>query len=336
MYRQTRTVIAAALAVALGTGVATGASTSAGAAEVKVALNGVMDPKVNAEAAFVQGFQDALAGSDFTVSVFPSETIGKEKERFDMVSQGLIQVNLASVGTTFGLSPLVKGVQLPFFFKDADEFDSVIAKSDLLAQMNEPLIANGTRIAGFNYIGVAMGFHNTKHPVTTVEDLSDLRFRAMNGEQLKFEESLGANGTIVSWSEVANALQTGIADGYLNPPNSALRTGHTDFLKHFTQANISPSTRLVLVSQDWFDGLPAADQATIDKAITAGIAANRAWVADWQGIVLERQKEAGVTVSELAPGERDKMVERATAIYLDVLNEEDLAKYQTALDSVRQ
>jgi TRAP-type C4-dicarboxylate transport system substrate-binding protein len=329
MFIQSRTVIAAALAVVLG-------ATPAVAAEVKVALNGVMDPKANAEAAFVKGFEDSLAGSGFTVTVFPSETIGKEKERFDMVSQGLIHVNLASVGTAFGLSPLVKGVQLPFLFEDADEFDRIVAASDLLAQMNEPLIANGTRIAGFNYIGVAMGFHNTKHAVTKVADLSDLRFRAMNAEQLKFEEALGASGTIVSWSEVANALQTGIADGYLNPPNSALRTGHTDFLKYFTQANISPSTRLVLVSQDWYEGLSAGDQAIIDKALAAGVVANRAWVAEWAGIVLERQAEAGVTVSELAPGEREKMVESAKSIYLDVLSGDELAKYQAAIDSVRK
>jgi TRAP-type transport system periplasmic protein len=329
MFHLNRTTIAAALAASL-------VASSATAAEVKVAINGVMDTKTNAEAAFVQGFEQALAGTDYTVTVFPSETIGKESERFDMVSQGLIHVNLASVNTTFGLSPLVKGVQLPFFFQDGDEFDRVIAESDLLAQMNEPLLANGVRIAGFNYIGVAMGFHNTKSTVTTVDDLASLRFRAMNGEQLKFFESLGAHGTIVAWSEVANALQTGIADGYMNPPNSALRTGHSDFLKHFTQANISPSTRLVLVSQDWYDSLSAEEQATIDEALAAGIAANRAWVDDWESLVAERQKTAGVTVSELAPGERDKMVERAEAIYHDVLTEDELAKYQAAVDSVRR
>lgn len=329
MFHPTRTILAAALAATLGTAPAV-------AAEVKVALNGVLDPKVNAEAAFVQGMEEALAGTDFTVTAFPSGTIGKEKERFDMVSQGLIHVNLASVNTTFGLSPLVKGVQLPFMFQDGEEFDRVIAQSDLLAEMNEPLVANGVRIAGFNYIGIGIGFHNTKHPVTKVADLQSLRFRAMNAEQLKFEEALGANGTIVAWSEVANALQTGIADGYLNPPNSALRTGHSDFLKHFTGADISPSTRLVLVSQDWHEGLSDEDRATIDSAIEAGIAANRAWVENWKGLVAERQEEAGVTVSELAPGEREKMVGLAKAVHLDTLSEEDLAKVQAAVDSVRK
>lgn len=58
------------------------------AENVKIALNGVNDPSTNAEAAFVEGFSAVLQGSDFTVDVFPSGTLGKEKERFDQVAQG--------------------------------------------------------------------------------------------------------------------------------------------------------------------------------------------------------------------------------------------------------
>jgi len=139
----------------------------ASAEEIKVALNGVNDPSTNAEAAFVEGFSKALEGSDFTVAVFPSGTLGKEGERFDQVAQGLINVNLATNSTTYGMSPMVKGVALPFMFESADEFDALMAESDLLQEMNAPLIENGVRIAGFNYIGMPIGIHNKTKPITT-------------------------------------------------------------------------------------------------------------------------------------------------------------------------
>ena len=233
----------------------------AAAQEIKVAMNGVDDPETNAEAAFVEGFQDALEGTDFTVEVFPSGTLGSEDERFDQVAQGLVQVNLATVSTAFGMSPLMKGVLLPFMFEGADEFDALMEGSDLMAQMNEPLLPNGVRLAGFNYIGTGIGIHNTERPITKMSDLEGLRFRALNTEQLAYQEALGASGTIVAWSEVPNAIQTGIADGYFNPPNSAIRTGHTEFLRHFTQADISPSTRAVLISEDWHAGLTDEERA---------------------------------------------------------------------------
>ncbi len=309
---------------------------TATAEEIKIAMNGVNDPKANAEAAFVEGFETALEGTEFTVAVFPSGTMGKEEELFDQVTQNLIQVHLAAVSTGFSMSPLMKGVLLPFMFEDADEFDALIETSDLLEQMNEGLTPNGVRLAGFNYIGVGMGIHNTKHPVTKMADLADLRFRALNAEQLAYQEALGTSGTIVAWSEVANALQTGIADGYFNPPNSAIRTGHTEFLKHFTQANFSPSTRAILISEDWYEALSDDDRATVDAALDAGIAANRAWVDAWESDVMQKLANAGVTVSELAPGERDKMVEATRVTYADIMSADDLAKFEAALETVRQ
>ncbi|UOD50715.1 TRAP transporter substrate-binding protein [Orrella daihaiensis] len=311
----------------------TTASSMALAAEVKVAMNGANDPSKNAEAAFAQGFADALKGTDFEVKVFPSETLGKEKERFDQVAQGLLEVNLASVPTTYGMSPVVKGVALPFLWESNDQFDKVIAQTDMLERMNAPLLDNGIRVAGFNYIGVGIGIHNTKKPVAKIEDLQGLRFRALNAEQLAFAEALGATGTVIAWSEVANAIQTGVADGYLNPPNSAIRTGHTAFLKHFTPANISPSTRIVLISEDWYSGLDATQKQQIDKALAAGIAANRAWVKNWEGEVRKKHQEAGVTITELAPGERNRMAEAGKKVWAQTMTPEQLQLY---LDAIKQ
>lgn len=312
-----------------------GLGMAAAAEEVKIALNGVNDPAQNGEAAFVDGFSKALEGTGFEANVFPSGTLGKEGERFDQVAQGLIQVNLAAASTTFGMSPMVSGVMLPFIFEDWQEFDKVVEGSELLPQMNEPLEINGVKLSGFNYIGTGIGIHNTKKPITKLSDMSDLRFRALNKEQLALQEAMGANGTVIAWSEVANALQTGIADGYFNAPNSALRTGHTEFLTHFTQINLSPATRVVLISSDWYEGLDAEGQATIDTAITAGLAANRAWLVDWTQSVLQKQIDAGVTVSELEPGEREKMVQAVAPTYDTIIKPEHLSAVRAALESVR-
>ncbi len=305
------------------------------ATEVKIALNGVNDPETNAEAAFIAGFEAALEGTGFAVSVFPSDTLGSERERFDQVAQGLLEVNLATASTPYGMSPIMRGIALPFLFETPEELDRVLAETDLMEQMNAPLIPNGIRLVGVTYIGMPLGFHTRGRAITRMEHLQGLRFRALNAEQLAYIEALGAAGTIVAWAEVANAIQTGIADGYLNPPNSAIRTGHTEFLRHFTQADITPSTRIILISEDWYDMLSADEQAQIDAAIDAGIAANRAWIEDWSGIVEERHRAAGVTLSELEPGERDKMVAATRPTWDDVMEADHLQAYLDALAAVR-
>jgi len=324
------------LKATLGASVLALIAATAQASEVKIAMNGVDDPETNAEAAFAHGFADALEGSEFDVSIFPSGTLGSEDERFDQVAQGLVEVNLATVSTTYGMSPLVKGVALPFFFADNEEFDAIINDTAILEQMNAPLVENGVRIVAFNYIGSSIGIHNAKKPIATVEDMSDLRFRALNKEQLAFQEALGATGTIVAWSEVANAIQTGVADGYFNAPNSAIRTGHTDFLTHFTPAGISPSTRVALISEDWYASLSDEEKAEIDAAIDAGIEANRAWVADWSVSVREKHERLGVTYTELAEGEREKMADLSETVWESTMTAEDLAAWKDAKATVTE
>ncbi|WP_158972225.1 TRAP transporter substrate-binding protein [Chachezhania sediminis] len=326
MTFMSRTLATAALAL-----IAAGA---AQASEVKIAMNGADDPATNAEAAFAHGFADALDGTDFEVTIFPSGTLGSEKERFDQVAQGLVEVNLATASTSYGMSPMVKGVALPFFFESTEQFDDIVVDTDILEEMNAPLVENGVRLVGFNFIGGSIGIHNAKKPIATVEDMQDLRFRALNAEQLDFIQTLGATGTIVAWAEVANAIQTGVADGYFNAPNSAIRTGHTDFLKYYTPADISPSTRIVLISEDWYASLSDDEKAQIDTAVAAGIAANRAWVANWLPAVREKHESLGVTITEMAPGERDKMADLSKDVWAKTLTPEQLDAWTQARAAV--
>jgi len=309
---------------------------TASADEVKVAMNGVEDLKSNSEFAFAVAFRDHLTKNGMRVKIFPSGSLGAEKERVAQVTQGLLQVNLASATSAASMSPMMRGLIMPFMFQSSGEFDQVLAKSELLAQMNKPLIANGLRIVGFNLRGLDAGIFNSKRPIRKLADLASLRMRALNKGQVAFYRIMGVRSTIVSWSEVSNALQTNIVDGYVNPPNSALRTGHTQFLKHYTPAALAPSFRAIMVSEDWWGGLNAKQKAVVEAGIRAGVKANRSWVSNWSKQVDARFKKAGVTVSQLAPGEREKMRALAVKVHQKVLKKQHLEAFAKAIATVRK
>lgn len=300
------------------------------AAEIKLAMNSVDEPATSGEATFAHGFADALEGTDFTVEIYPSNTLGKEKERLDQVAQGLLEVNLGAASTVYAMSPLLKGVTLPFYFDTDKDLDAAIEAGDLMPAFNEPLLESGIRMVGLNYIGVGMGIHNSKMPISTMEQMSQLRFRALNPEQLKLQEAMGSNGTIIAWAEVANAIQTGVADGYFNPPSSAIRNGHTSFLTYYTPADLFPSSRAIVISEDWYQMLSDDEKTQIDAAVDAGIAANRAWLAEWSKEVTAKQEELGVTITQLAEGEREKIVAVAEPIWAQTLTPEQFALWQDA------
>lgn len=303
---------------------------------IKIAMNGAEDIETNSEYAFIVGFRDALEGSGMDVQVFPTDSLGSEKERLGQTSQGLIHVNLSTSTTPASINPMVRGLLLPFLFENTAEFDAAFASTDLLDKLNGPLIESGVRLVAFNQRGLDAGIFNAKKPIATLDDMATLRMRALNKGQVAFYQSMGVSSAVVAWGEVANALQTGIVDGYVNPPNSALRFGHTQYLKHFTPADLVPSMRAVMVSEDWWSDLSDDDRAAIEKAIEAGVVANRAWVVDWAKKVDAKFAEAGVTVTQLVLGERDKMRALAETTHADVLSEEGLAMYRAAIDQVRK
>jgi TRAP-type C4-dicarboxylate transport system substrate-binding protein len=129
----------------------------------------------------------------------------------------------------------------------------------------------------------------------------------------------------VSWAEVANALQTGVADGYFNPPASALLFGHTAVLDNFTPLEAGPSARMAIISQDWYAGLDDKTRGVVDEAIAKGIAANREWTDQWIEYAMKQLQEQGVTITELEPGQRELFVEASKKVWGDVLDQKELA-----------
>ncbi|MEO4042187.1 TRAP transporter substrate-binding protein [Hoeflea sp. CAU 1731] len=297
--------------------------------DVLIALSGTEDIEKNGEYVFIKAFADHLKENSMSSVVHPSNTLGKENERFDQVSQGLIQVNMANPAVVFSLSPITKGLYLPFFFSNDAQFDSALG-SGLLDDINSELTPHGVRLVGFAMRGGQAGLFNSKLDVEELSDVKKLRLRGKDGEQVKMFEAWGASGTIVNWGEIANALQTGVADGYFNPPASALLFGHTDILKHYTPLNAGVSARMILASQDWYEGLTDEERGVVDDAVAKGIAANREWAADWSASAINQLSDKGVTIADLAPGEREKFVEASKAVWTDVVSQDDLDKLLSA------
>ena len=162
------------------------------------------------------------------------------------------------------------------------------------------------------------------------DDMHDLRMRALDESQIELFKAWGASGTIVNWAEVPNALQTGIAAGYINPPIVPLLFGHTDFLKFFTDARISPSLRVTIVSEDWYQGLSDEERDTVDDAAIAANKANREWLAG-RDSVYGKLEAAGVEVTRLTPEAREGFREASEPTYeSDLLTPEQIESWRKA------
>jgi len=315
-------ILLAASALALLAGVAQ--------AQVKIALDSPPDLQGSGSYVWANAFSTYLNEHGMAAEEYQRGALGGDDEVFDQVSQGLLEIGMAPLGIVASIDTLIYGLRLPYFFADMEAVDHALYDSGMLAAINEGLDGSGVQVLAVDTVGPATGIFNTQRPITSMADMAGLRMRALDESQIQLYSAWGAAGTVVSWAEVPNALQTGVADGYLNPAFVPLLFGHTDFIKYFTPAEISPSLRIVIVSEDWYEGLSDEDRATVDAATEAANAANRAWLGTQTG-VMEQLTAAGVTISEMSPEARAEFQEASATTYATIVSAEQLAQWQAAM-----
>ncbi|APE45969.1 C4-dicarboxylate ABC transporter substrate-binding protein (plasmid) [Sulfitobacter alexandrii] len=283
-------------------------------AEVKIALDSPPDLEKSGTYMWAHTFGEYLNANGMEAVEYERNSLGEEAERLDQVSQGLLEVSMSDAKSAGTLDATINGSMMPYFFDDMAQLDTALDEGGMLEKINEGTTPKGVRVLDIVYTGTPTGIFTTETPIRTFEDLAGVRMRALDEVQINTFENWGAKGTIVSWSEVPNALQTGVAGGYINPAFVPLTYGHTSFINYFTNARMSPSVRVAIASEDWYQSLTDEERATVQEAVDAAHAANRKLVSD-DAAVLKELEEAGIEVIELSPEERQKFRDASQPIY---------------------
>lgn len=292
------------------------------AQEVKIALDSPPDKVRSGSYVYASVLGEELKAAGFQIKELPVNTIGGEAERLDQTAQGLLEVNMADLGRAGQLDKLAFGFTLAYLFDSAEHLDKATVQSGLLDKLNAGLASKGVRVVSLVLVGGSTGIFNTKHAVDKPSDLADLRLRALDENQLRLFKAWGTNGVVIPMVEVSNAFQTGIADGYVNPPFVPFLFGHADVLKFYTQANISQSIRVAMVSNDWYKGLKPAQKTALDAAIAKAQAANRAWVKGSDETALAQLDKAGIKIGKLSPEGLAQFKDLSKTTYTSILTPE--------------
>ena len=310
-------------------------SGAAAAQEVRIGLDSPPDAVRSGSYVFAKALGDQLKASGFAVKELPVNSIGGEAERLDQTTQGLLEVNMADLARSAQLNKLTFGFGLPYLYDSLAHLDRADAAGGLLAKVNEGVIPKGARILALVAVGGGTGIFNTKHEISKPDDMADLRMRGLDENQMKLFKAWGTNGVVITMPEVANALQTGIASGYINPPFVPFLFGHGAILKYYTPANVSQSLRVAMVSEDWYKKLPADRKAAFDAAVVKATAANRAWVKTSDEQAMEQVTKAGMKITPLTPEGRKQFQERSRTSWTAILSEAEIKPFVDAANKTR-
>jgi C4-dicarboxylate-binding protein DctP len=250
-------------------------------------------PKGQASEFFAKRASELTKGK-VKVDIYPNSQLYKDKEEMEALQMGAVQM-LAPSLAKFG--PLgVKEFEVfdfPFIFDDTADLHKV-TQGPIGASLLAKLDPKGVKGLAFWDNGFKAFSANT--PLKTAADFKGKKFRIQSSKVLEEEiRSLGGIPQVMAFSEVYQALQTGVVDGTENPISNFYSQKMNEVQKHLTLTNHGYLGYAVIVNKKFWDGLPADVRGQLEQAMKeATELANKVAQKD-NDLALEGVKKAGKT-----------------------------------------
>jgi TRAP-type transport system periplasmic protein len=238
--------------------------------------NDPFDNSTGAMATVFKNLVEAGTNGSIEVEIFPAGQLGKDAEVIQQVKMGMIQSSISSVGGTASVYPMIGILDMPFAFPNIsttyEVFDGEFGKK-LAGDIQK---TTGLKVLGFGDSGGFFAFTNSKRLVKTPKDMKGIKIRTMGLETHKTVVSaVGGQPIAVAWSEVYSALQTGVADGQMNPIPIIKFANFDEVQKYLTLSNHLFATYPWLINQKFYNSLTKEEQYVIDYAARSAIVAGR-------------------------------------------------------------
>jgi len=200
------------------------------------------------------------------VEVYPNSALFKDGEEMEALQLGSVQI-LAPSLAKFG--PLgareFEVFDLPYIFDDYDELHKV-TQGPLGAALLEKLESKG--IVGLAYWDNGFKLMSANKPIRLPADYKGLKMRIQSSKVLGDEmKALGAIPQVMAFSEVYQALQTGVVDGTENPPSNFYTQRMHEVQKYAALTEHGYLGYAVIVNKKFWDGLPADIRTTLEGAM---------------------------------------------------------------------
>ena len=259
------------------------------------------------------------------VELYSGSQLGKDE---DVLEQAKVGAGVGIITDPGRMSNYIKDFGIlggPYLASDYEEALKVMNTS-VYRNLADEFENYGFKILSFNFF---QGSRNlfTKNPVTKPADLDGQRIRSSGSEIVtKSLEAMGANTTVMPWSEAYQALQQKVIEGVEVHNSAAVGASIYEVTDYVALTGHFQLLTGLVISSSWFNKLPAEYQTILEEeSYSAGKYASE--------IVVENDKEylqkcidGGVTLTEI---DRGAFREAAEKTY-------DLTDYRELKDKIDQ
>jgi len=310
---QRRELLLAAAALGLGTPVF-------GQAPLAIKFSHVVandTPKGKAAEFFAKRAAELTKGK-VKVEVYGNSTLYKDKEELEALQLGAVQM-LAPSLAKFG--PLgVKEFEvfdLPFIFDNYGELHKVTqgpVGKGLLAKLE----AKGIR--GLAFWDNGFKSMSANKPLRTADDFKGMKMRIQSSKVLEAQmRAVGALPQVLAFSEVYQALQTGVVDGTENPHSNLYTQKMHEVQKVVTLTEHGYLGYAVITNKKFWDALAPDVRGALEQAMKESTEYANKIAREENDQALDNVKKSGKTqIVTLSPQERLALKKAMAKVHKDM------------------
>jgi len=297
-----------------------------------------------AMAAVFKSLVESNSNGAIEVQLFPNGQLGKDNEVIEQVRSGIVESTISSSGGMAQHYPLVGVFDIPFAFPNIGVASRVISKDSAFGKKFIADLEGKTelKVLGLIDSGGFFAFTNSKKPITSVADMDGLRIRTMTlPTHEAIVSSLGGQPTPLPWAEVYTALQTGVADGQMNPVPIIAFAKFDEVQKYLSVTNHIITPYIWTMNKDFYDSLSPEHKTLVnwasEVATEAGRSMSRVIEASDKGLPALAAK---MEVNVVPPAEQAKFAEAAQPAVRTLIEEqygvEGIAMLDSLLGSIEE
>ena len=303
-------ILAAASVAALALPVLTGPASAESPIVIKFSHVVASNTPKGAAAEKFKELAEKYTDGKVKIEIYPNSTLYKDKEELEALQLGAVQM-LAPSNSKFG--PI--GVRefevfdLPYILPDLPTLRKV-TDGPLGAKLLKLLQPKG--MTGLAYWDNGFKQMTANKKLITPNDYKGLKFRIQSSKVLEAQfRALGAVPQVMAFSEVYQALQTGVVDGQENTASNIYTQKMHEVQKYLTMTNHGYIGYVVVVNKKFWDGLPADVRGQLEKAMKEATAFGNGQSAKENEDALDAIKKAGKTEIDTLTPEQDAAMRKA-------------------------
>lgn len=243
---------------------------------------------------------ETATGGAVTIRVFPSGTLGQEREVVQQLQEGLVDFMVSGTAIWGSVAPKLQVFDFPFLWRDWAHVHRVV--DGAVGREAADYLERTVRMRPLAW-GDSFGFRQVitrSRDVSEPGQLAGLKIRTIQSPiYVKAVELMGASPTPMAFGEVYTSLQTGVIDGYEHDASTTVQQRFYEVAHFLARTRHIAGVLGLFASTASLARFPADLRAALERAALDAATAQRAMGPREDATATGQLSSLGMTIREI-------------------------------------